>query len=90
MTIGPFQIRGWCNWRELLPRGDWNWRNFNLVGIGVEVGTYKGRYVEINVEVLNTGFTVEWFDRNTRAVFLADMDQRMAEAKELWEGAEDD
>lgn len=72
-----FWINQWPEWFEEL-----NWRNFTFVQCSVEHGSYKGRYIEIEVVLLGLGFVFEWWDRSSRAAFHADMDQRISEARE--------
>lgn len=76
-------IHGW--------RGSWIWEwryvlkcktlNVDFCHVGLEAGTYKGTYVELTVVILGAGFYVEWYDRLTRSVFSAEMEQTMAEVK---------
>ena len=59
-----------------------NWHNFSLINFSVEFGAYKGRYVEINAALLGFYLCFEIVGALTRARFVADMDQRIAEAKD--------
>lgn len=65
----------WCFWR-------WNWVNFDFCHLGFEAGRCEGTYIEIIVVILGVGAMIEWHDRQTRVRWLAQMDQRVAEAKE--------
>lgn len=69
-------------WPELFKFRKWNWINFDFCHIMLEAGTYKGTYFEFTFVILGIGFYVEVCDKTTRSVFLAEMDQRIAEAKE--------
>lgn len=77
-----------CQWREWVTRG-WNWRNFDFIAIQVEYDRVSGRSVELYVALLGLHITVEWCNRMERARFMAEMDQRMARAKE-WIDTDDE
>jgi hypothetical protein len=70
-----------CQWPDLYRRG-LNWRNFALIAVEFEWGKYKGRYVEGRIALLGLVFTFEWEHRCGRAAFMADLEQRKAEALE--------
>lgn len=63
-------------WRRRL-----NWRNFTPIGIALEWGTYKGRYFEITCVLMGVGFVYTKYGRS-HVAWLAEMDQRVAEAKD--------
>lgn len=47
----------WSNWLEWLTPG-WNWRNFTLLKIfDLEIGEYKGNYLEVGFALI--GFNME-------------------------------
>lgn len=58
-----------------------NWINFDFIKFDIEYGGYKGNYVEINLSLVGFCIRLNFWGRQSRAVWLADMDQRMAEAK---------
>ena len=68
----PLSIRVSCQWadlyRQYVQHKHFNWINFDFIGFNFEWGGYKGDYFEINGWVLGFGFTIEWFDYDTREV----------------------
>lgn len=80
-------MRSWdfnfyCQWGELFRFRRMNWINFDFIKLTVEVGGYKGRYLEVEAAILGLGVCFEWHDPTSRSVFMAEMDQRMAEARD--------
>lgn len=57
----------WLNeWRELFPRGDWNWRTFHVVQVEIEDDRMMGNW-ELTVVLLGLGFRLVWVGEDTEA-----------------------
>ncbi len=80
-------IHGWniaFIWQYRAPGCDGGWVvNFDILHIGLEAGGYKGNYAELIVVIFGMGFYLEWYDQLTRSVWGAEMEQRIAEVKEV-------
>ena len=81
---GPSQwSMSWINlWPNPFDLRRYNWINFEVIRLGFEWGKIEGIYLEVTLIVMGLGINIDWHDRTSRSVFLADMDQRVAEAKD--------
>lgn len=76
------RLAGWSqNWREIFGK-NFNWKNFTFINASIEWGCYKGTYFELELGLLGFNVSVEAYDPLSRSVFAADMDQKIAEAKD--------
>lgn len=95
-----FHCSFWHNWREVFGK-NYNWKNFTVIACEFEWGGYKGEYGEVVLGLLGLNVRIEAYDPLSRSVFAADMDQKIAEAKdamangrimptEMWDAFDDD
>ena len=71
-----------CQWIEWFRRGSrgLGWRNFDVIGLAIESGEVKGRYVEVDVSFLGLRLEIEWCNRLSRAAW---MERTEREAKDI-------
>jgi len=84
ITIGRFNIdaRFYNQWINPFKAKSYNWIDFTFISIGVEFGTYTGKYLEIHATLLGLSIEIEISGRMSRALFSAKMDQEIAAVKE--------
>lgn len=78
---GPWSFWWQCQWKEWF-RGGFNWKNFTFVNFSLEHGTYKGRYYEWSFGLLGFIGEISWHEPASKSVWLAEMDQIVAECRD--------
>lgn len=77
----PWQFWWQCQWKEWFI-GKWNWRNFTVINLSFERSTYAGRCYECEWGLIGIVGGFSWREPASTSVWLAEMDQIMAEARD--------
>lgn len=56
-------------WHEIFKVGKWNWVNFDLCNISLEVAWFKGKSFDVVFILFGVGFYLNWYDKASRDRF---------------------